>query len=178
VPTQPSESGDRVRRVLDIRIVRWELKLAYVVAAIVMIFTFAALLRAWGVPEIGVFLLGTLLDVAALLFGARTFRGRGEAIEPRRAWWRMTARSTLSRSLGILFLVPALYGLVILVLGAFDVPALQPTMDAGSSALARLLAFLENGGFAFLYLNSAVRLKRLGVPPKEPKFRPTLRLKQ
>jgi hypothetical protein len=30
---------------------------------------------------------------------------------------------------------------------------------------------------AALYLNSAVRLRRLGVPAPEPRFRPTMRVK-
>lgn len=168
-----------MRRILDIRIIRWELKLAYVVAAIAAIFSIAALLRAWGVAEIGVLLFGALLDFTALLFGARIFRGRGEAIEPRRPWWRMTARPTLSRLLGILFLVVAVFALVSLVLTAFGVPGLRTTVDDDASVSLGILGVLENGGIAFLYLNSAVRLKRLGVrtPPKEPKFRPTLKLK-
>jgi membrane protease YdiL (CAAX protease family) len=174
-----------MRRILDVRIIRWQLKLVYVVAAIVIIFAITALLHALGVAEIAVLLLGTVLDFAALFFGARVFRGRGEAIEPRRAWWRMTARPTLSRRLGILFVVLALVALVGLVLAAFDLPQPGPTVPGGPRGLAEILAILENSGFAVLYLNSAVRLKRLGVlpkepksvPPKEPKFRPPIRLK-
>jgi membrane protease YdiL (CAAX protease family) len=168
---------------LNIRIIRWKLKLAYAFAAIVVIFAIGALLRALDVAAIAVLLLGTLLDFAALFFGARVFRGRGEAIEPRRPWWRMTARPTLSRRLGILFLVVAVYALVSLVLTASGVAALRPTADDGASVSLQVLGVLENGGIAFLYLNSAARLKRLGVPakeakePKEPKFRPTIRLK-
>lgn len=166
-----------MRRILDFRIVRWELKLAYVVAAIVMIFAITALLGALDVAEMAVFLLGTLLDFTALLFGARVFRGRGEAIEPPRPWWRMTARPTLSRRLGILFLVLALVALAGLVLAAFGMPEPGPTVPIGFPGFVELLVLLQYGGFAFLYLNSAIRLKRLGVPPKEPKFRPTVNLK-
>jgi hypothetical protein len=39
-----------------------------------------------------------------------------------------------------------------------------------------LFALAEFGVIAALYLNSAVRLQRLGVPPREPKFKPTLRI--
>jgi hypothetical protein len=162
---------------LNIRIIRWELKLAYAFAAIVVIFAIGALLRALDVAAIAVLLLGTLLDFAALLFGARVFRGRGEAIEPQRPWWRMTARPTLSRRLGILFLVLALVVFIALVLGAFGVAALRPMAKDAASVSMGILAVFEYGGFAFLYLNSAVRLKRLGVPPKEPEFRPPAKLK-
>lgn len=166
-----------MRRILDVRIVRWQLKLVYVVAAIVMIFAITAFLHALGVAEMAEFLLGALLDFTALLYGARVFRGRGEAIEPRRPWWRMTARPTLSRRLGILFLVLALVALAGLVLAAFGMPEPGPTVPIGPPGFVELLVLAQYGGFAFLYLNSAIRLKRLGVPPKEPKFRPPMRLR-
>ena len=168
-----------MRRILDIRIVRWELKLAYVVTAIAIIFSIGALLGVWGVAQIAGLLLGTLLDFAALLIGARIFRGRGEALEPRRPWWRMTARPTLSRRLGILFMVLAVLTAVSLVLTAFGVSGVRTTVGDDASGSLAILAVLEYGGFAYLYLNSAVRLKRLGVraPAKEPKFRPTVTLK-
>jgi hypothetical protein len=43
--------------------------------------------------------------------------------------------------------------------------------------IGALTGVLEFGVIAALYLNSAVRLKRLGVPAKDPKFRPTIKLK-
>ncbi len=165
-----------MRRVLDLRIVRWQLKLAYIVGAIVVIFAIAALFRALGVPEIAVLLIGTLLDFAALLYGARVFRGSGEEIELQRPWWRMTARPTLSRRLGILFLVMALVALVGLVLAAFDVPALRPADGDRLFVLVEILAVIEYGGFAVLYFISAIRLRRLGGPPKESKFHSTVKL--
>lgn len=185
MPALVERERERMRRILDVRIVRWQLKLVYVVGAIVVIFAIAALFRAVDLPEIAVLLIGTLLDFAALLYGARVFRGRGEAIEPQRPWWRMTARPTLSRRLGILFLILALVGLIDPMLRAFGVPPMQSTVDGGVLALTSILVVLENSGFAVLYLNSAVRLRRLGMPPKEPKsvppigpeFRPAIRLK-
>lgn len=161
-----------MRRILDVRVVRWELKLAYVVGAVVVVFAVAGLFRSWGASEISVSLVGTALDVVALLFGARVFRGRGEAIEPPRPWWRMTARPTLSRRLGILFLVLSAVGFINLGLAAIGVPALRTTLSDGVSVSSLILGALEFAVFTFLYLNSAVRLKRLGVPPPEPKFRP------
>ena len=166
-----------MRRILDVRIVRWELKALYVVGAIIIGFVIAGLLRLLGLAEIGVSITATAIDVGALLLGARIFRGRGEAIEPPRPWWRMTARPTLSRRLGILFVVLSAFGLISLGLTAIGVPALRTRLADGVSVSTTIFVALEYGGFAFFYLNSAARLKRLGVPPLEPKFRPAKTLK-
>ena len=48
-------------------------------------------------------------------------------------------------------------------------------MAADDLALT-IVVMIEYGVIAALYLNSAVRLQRLGVPPREPKFKPTLRI--
>jgi hypothetical protein len=93
-----------MRRILDVRIVRWELKAAYVVAAYLLGFAIGSLLRAAELADVIVGLVAAAIDLTAILLGARVFRGRGEAIEPPRRWWRMTARPTLSWVLGILFL--------------------------------------------------------------------------
>ena len=169
-----------MRRIRDTRIIRWELKLLYVVGAIGVSFVLAGLLRAWGLDETVALLATSVFDVAALLLGARVFRGSDEAIEPRRPWWRMTARPTLSRRLGILFAVLAAGAVVVLILtavGAYEPIPLTPTSE---TLAIYVLGALENGTFAYLYLNSAVRLKRMGVPPKaakRPEFPPTVKLR-
>ncbi len=159
-----------MRRILDIRIIRWELKLLYVIGALfVGWFVVGAGMRAIGIPDVAVSIVGTIIEVAALLLGARIFRGRGEPIAPPRAWWRMTARPALSRRLGVLFLVPA-------VVGLFGVAAFPLEWSPGELASA-IMSVIEFSVVAALYLNSAVRLGRLPMPPKEPKFRPKVRLK-
>jgi len=171
-----------MRRLLDIRIIRWELKLLYVIGAIGVGFVLAGLLRAWGMQETVAMLTTSTFDVAALLLGARLFRGSGEAIEPSRPWWRMTARPTLSRRLGILFAVLAAGSVVVLILTAVGVYESLPQTPTSDLIAIYVTAALENGGFAYVYLNSAVRLQRAGVPPKAPKppkppkFRPTVKL--
>jgi hypothetical protein len=166
-----------VRRILGIRIVRWELKLVYVVGAIVAGFAIAWLLRALGAMEASVIVITFCFDLAAILLGARVFRGRGEAIEPPRPWWRMTARPTLSRRLGILFLVLTVLTVMDIVLAAIGVSPTRPALADGVAVAVAIVGVLEFGVIAALYLNSAVRLKRLGVPAKDPKFRPTIKLK-
>ncbi|KRE29062.1 hypothetical protein [Agromyces sp. Soil535] len=164
-----------MRRILDIRIVRWELKLAYVVGAYLVGLAIATMLRALGTAEATIALVSFCVDLVAILLGARVFRGRGEPIEPARTWWRMTARPKLSWRLGILFLVLSVGSatrLVLLAIGAWPV---GPTGADGD--ILGIAVLVEYGLIAFLYLNSAIRLRRLGVPPPEPKFRPTVRIK-
>jgi uncharacterized SAM-binding protein YcdF (DUF218 family) len=115
-----------------------------------------------------------------LLLGARLFRGGDEAIVPARPWWRMTARPTLSRRLGILFAVLAASVVVVLILTAVGAYETLPQTPTGETIAIYVTNALENAAFAYLYLNSAVRLKRMGVPPKAakpPKFRPTVKLR-
>lgn len=164
----------RMRRVLEVRITRWELKLAYVIGVIAVGWAFAALSRVGGLPEPTLLLVVTLIDVVGLLLGARVFRGRGEAIEPPRVWWRMTARPKLSRNLGVVFVVAAaltLAGMVFTLLG-MSAHASPPAETVATG----ILGVLEYGAFAFLYLNSAARLTRLGVAAQSPRFRAPKRL--
>ena len=163
-----------MRRILDVRIVRWELKAAYVVAAYLLGFAIASLLRATELPDVVVGVVTSVVDLTAILLGARVFRGRGEAIEPPRRWWRMTARPTLSWVLGILFLALWIAGLLGVAFDTLGVGGAAP-MAADDLALT-IVVMIEYGVVGALYLNSAVRLQRLGVPPREPKFKPTLRI--
>ncbi|NUT57362.1 MAG: hypothetical protein HOQ00_00740 [Agromyces sp.] len=167
-----------MRRVLDLRIVRWELKLAYVVGALVVSFALSAVLRGVGLPALVVALVGVGVDLAAILLGARIFRGRGEPIGPPRERWRMTARPRLSTVLGIVFLVASIWlalGFVFEFLGVYgSVPMQWNVIAAG---VATIIEFAVIGA---LYLRSGARLRSLGVPPKEPKepkFKPTVRIR-
>ncbi|MBT2518414.1 hypothetical protein J7E29_13285 [Streptomyces sp. ISL-90] len=171
-----------MRRVLDIRTVRWEFKALYVVGVILLGWVIAGLLRMSGLAGIGVVLISAVIDFGVLLLGARIFRGRGEAVEPPRAWWRMTARPAWSRRLGILFVVLSLCNVATVVFTATGVSAPVPDLG-GADVFVYSFAIVEYAVVAYLYLNSAIRLKRLGVParepkpPKEPTFRPPVKLK-
>ncbi|MGW4928043.1 hypothetical protein ACWEOH_02740 [Agromyces sp. NPDC004153] len=167
-----------MRRLLDLRIVRWELKLAYIVGVLLLGFLIAWLLRSVGVPEVAITLVLVGVDLVALLLGARIFRGRGEAIEPSRPPWRMTARPRLSRVLGIIFIVLSAETAVRLLLDALGADADRPlTVEM---LVIGAIGVIEFAVFGALYLRSAARLQRLGVPPKEPKapkFKPTVRIR-
>ncbi|MFF2388376.1 hypothetical protein [Agromyces sp. NPDC058104] len=160
-----------MRRLLDLRIPRWGWKLVYVVAAYVIGTMPAQLGLALGAYELG-FVIGALVRVGLFLYAARIFRGRGEAVEPARPWWQMTARPTLSRRLGILFailLALDLLGSALAAAGLYDSGALPLVVS--------IVSVVETGLIAFLYLNSAVRLRRAGVGSTEP-VRPTFKPKR
>lgn len=83
-----------------------------------------------------------------------------------RPWWQMTARPKLSRNLGVLFAVvtaSVILGLALELAGVTE-PALNP--------VASVFGLIEFAALAFLYLNSAVRLRQRGIQPTEPTFRP------
>ncbi|SIN68796.1 hypothetical protein [Agromyces cerinus] len=155
------------------RIVRWELKVLYIVVAWIVAYAFTDLLRALGTPAVALEVVNTLVNLAAFAFAVRIFRGQDEPIDPPRAWWRMTAWPTLSRRLGILFAVFAASGLIFIVLEVAGVDvgtAAVPYGVTGSITMTLQFALL-----AFLYLNSAVRMARLGIA-KPQHLHPTIRL--
>ncbi|MBM7829818.1 hypothetical protein JOE59_000523 [Agromyces cerinus] len=153
------------------RIVRWELKVLYIVVAWIVAYAFTDLLRELGTPAVALEVVNTLVNLAAFAFAVRIFRGQGEPIDPPRAWWRMTAWPTLSRRLGILFVAFAVLMALSTVLSAFGVGELP----AGGSVGLGVGVTLQFALVGFLYLNSAVRLARLGIAKPE-RLRPTIRL--
>src|SRR5215207_2833323 len=159
-----------MRRILDLRIVRWELKLLYVVGAIVIGWPISAVLSAVGATPLVVSIVNTVVGMAAFLLGARIFRGRGEPVQPPRAWWRMTARPTLSRRLGIFFVVLFLIAVAGIIFTVLGVEGYSRSTGGVDLTVEYLLSSLQYAVITYLYLNSAARLMRLGVPP-EPRFR-------
>ncbi|GAA1751147.1 hypothetical protein [Agromyces humatus] len=147
-----------MRRILDLRIVRWELKLLYVAVAYGIGYPIRALLFAAGAAPFVPSLVDATVTIGAFVLGARLFRGAGEAVAPKRPWWRMTAWPTLSKNLGILFAFMAVsfVFLAVRAVGAAQVPTVDPIIGA-----------LQFAVLAFLYLNSAVRLTRRGIAKPE-----------
>ena len=150
-----------MQRVLDLRITRWGWKLIYVVAAVVIAPVPAQLGTSLGAYDLG-FFIGSILRIGLFLLAARIFRGRDEAVTPARPWWQMTARPTLSRRLGIFLAV--LTGLNVLA----TVLQLLGAIGSGSTLIASIISVLECGLLAFLYLNSATRLRRRSLSLVEP----------
>jgi hypothetical protein len=155
-----------MRRLRQVRIVRWELKLAYAAGAWIIGSPIAWLLAWFGAPDAVLVLAGSVVTLAGFVVGARIFRGRGEPIEPPRPWWRMTARPTLSRRLGILFAVLAALSVMTLLLRAAGVSA----APGSTGPFETVVVTIETGILAYLYLNSATRLRSI-PPPVEPSFR-------
>ena len=153
------------------RIVRWELKVLYIVVAWIVGYAFADLLGRLGTTEIAVAVFGTFVDLAAFALAVRIFRGRDEPIDPPRAWWRMTAWPKLSRRLGIVFAALAASMIISLVSMAFGVGGMPGSLSVGYGLNAAIQFTL----LSFLYLNSAAHMARLGIAKPE-RLRPTIKL--
>jgi hypothetical protein len=151
-----------------VRIVKWQYKLVYVVgywgASWLLVFALRQLFPAGHLP-IDVF--GSLLDLSAILFGARIFRGSNENPIAARAWWRMTSKPKLSRRLGVVFIVLATLSLLGFVLA---LPGVRPAERTSIDPSTYVSSFAYYAILAFLYTNSAIRMKRLGITsdPKPP----------
>lgn len=156
-----------------LRIWDWRLKVVYVLIAYGSpwaINPLAALIHDPGI------LLSTF-QLAAILFGARIFRGAGENVDAPRAPWRMTSRPTMSRRLGKLAIV---FGALV----AVDIPGLYLARLLPSTHPVRPLtpwdgiglgiAALQLAAIAFLYLRSAKRLGWREAPA--PKIAPPISL--
>ena len=149
-----------MRRILDLRIVRWEFKLLFVAAAFGIGYPLRALLFAAGAPTFVASIVDALVTIGAFVLGARLFRGDGEKVAPPRPWWRMTAWPMLSRNLGILF---AFMSVSFVLTAVRVVEAATPIYSIVDSSIGAL----QFAVLAFLYLNSAVRLTRRGISKPE-----------
>ena len=150
--------NERVQRLLSVRIVAVWAKVAYVIA-----FVLIGLLLVRFVPVIG----GVLQDVVqltAIVYGSRVFRGRGELIEQPRPWWRMTAWPTASGWIGF----SAVAGLLFNPLGQVLKVAGVDRFAWKGSAVELVSVTLFWGVVALLYLNSWDWLRRFNFsrPPK------------
>ncbi|MCA0217082.1 MAG: hypothetical protein LCH43_06975 [Actinobacteria bacterium] len=151
-------------RLLSVRIVRWELKLAYIVGTWLAGWIPLTLFDAIGAPALVSIVFNFALNAVIFYYATRVFRGKGEPLEPERQWWRMTAWRPLSLRLGILFLAAGLISVPGIVFGALGLPygrLIGTWLDwTEVSAIYSTLAYL--------YLNSATRLKRAGIQRPEP----------
>ena len=164
----------RWERLLEHRIVRWELKFFYVVGAWIAGYLIIALFEEMRLSALGN-IIETMVTVAAILYGARVFRGRDEPVVPRRPWWKMTARRPLSRALGILSLLGLGSSIAMLVLAALGSDTYQDVLER-VSPIAGIFSVVFYAALAYLYLNSAARL---GAPPpriREPELTPRPKL--
>lgn len=163
-----------MRRLLDLRIVRWERKLAAAIVVWLVGMALFALLPA-EIPSPLRSALALIVNVGSFVLCARVFRGRGEPVAPPRAWWRMTARARLSARLGFLFSLITLIGLVLLFAGVVGGAEPITAPNAVEDVAASTIDIVQSGILAYLYLNSAARLRGVPAPPEPPtapSFRP------
>lgn len=96
----------------------------------------------------------SFLWIVVVTLGTRWFRGFDEAVEPPRAWWRMTAQPPAGYVLAVLFLLNAgtqAYALLVNDLA---------TLDAAGVLLPTVTALGCHGLIGLAYLNSSIRLSR------------------
>lgn len=155
----------------SLRVVRWQVKLVYVIAAWCVGWVVSWSLYSMGLPGAVVSVLNGMVSLASVLLGARIFRGRGEDLTPRRPWWQMTARPLLSRILSVLFLVVAVQFAVVLVLAgvgvAYAIRSVERLTLADTIVDGTIAAVL-----AFFYLTSSIRLPKAPSLDRAPKFKP------
>ena len=151
-----------MQRILDLRITKWYLKLAYVAALWLVGYVLQSLLELAQVPAAASNVVGSALSIGGILIGARIFRGRHELVLAPRPWWRMTARRPLSVALGILAVVCAVASVGVLVRGTLGYGSEERSLERLTlpGAVTNILWWAV---LAYLYLNSASRIG--GRPP-------------
>lgn len=132
----------------SVRIRRTGWKVLYVIAGLVVVEAVDQLIVALDLAQPLAKILSMLLFFGFVLLGARSFRGAGEAIEPPRAWWRVTARPTAG------FLIAALSALFAGFAGALLV--LRPD----DYVLNNVGSGIGYAIVAAAYLHSSIRLTR------------------
>ncbi|MDN4641658.1 hypothetical protein QCD70_15505 [Agreia sp. PsM10] len=167
-----------MHRILDLRITRWPIKLAYIVVVCLIRYPFLALLSAVGLHPLAVNIIDSIVLLAVIFLATRIFRGAGEPVTPARPWWQMTAWPKLSRRLGILLLVGTAFTLVFVVL---TVTGVIEESASNRLTLGEWIASLVfNVIVCAFYLNSAIRQTRGGVTrpvsPAAPTFKPWSKL--
>jgi|GEM_PF-1005767 len=154
-----------MRKPLRITTVRG--KWAYAVVGWIVVLATNRLVATFADHSVGAEIVATILFVALFVVGARLFRGQDELRDPPRPWWRMTARATLSRRLGVLFAVlagaMALSGLGLMLPRPPGRPPVAPI-----DVVTVTTTVLTYGAVAVLYIISGRRLKRLETQQPTP----------
>ena len=131
-----------------LRIVKTRYKLLYTLTCVLLIGAVAP--AWWGPPWTLVsIVIGNVIFLAFLIVGVRSFRGRGEPVAPKRAWWRLTARPTAGFVIAGVSAWFALGFVVSIVLGT-DLGPLD-MLDAVINIVLMCVLVLA-------YLNSSLRL--------------------
>lgn len=148
-----------MQRVMSVRVVRWYLKLAYAAGVWLAGYLAIALLDALIAPQIIGSIVSAVLTLAGIVLGARWFRGKGEPIAPARPWWKMTARRTLSRVVGVASLLGSALTIASLLGAAMGAESRMQLLTVATLPEYVLSAALF-AIIATLYLNSAIRLPK------------------
>ncbi|WP_291038125.1 hypothetical protein [Herbiconiux sp.] len=132
----------------SVRIRKTGWKVLYVIAGSVVIGSVNQLIAALHVVQPVSEILSLLLFFAFVLLGARSFRGAGEAIEPPRVWWRMTARPTAGFVIGTVGVIFVGFAAMVLVL--------QPN----EHVVTNVVSGISYAVVAVVYIHSSIRPMR------------------
>lgn len=127
-----------------IRKARW--RFAYVVVGIALLLTLNGFILSRVLPGPVDAVIYNLLILVFIFVAVRSFRGRGEPVEPPRAWWRMTSRPTSG-------LLIAAFLAASVVTYLFSTTA-RPPGDGFTNAVSTAV----NALLVALYVHSSIRL--------------------
>jgi membrane protease YdiL (CAAX protease family) len=137
---------DFPRYAFAVRIRRAGSKVAFIAVIAVLWILVTVPLAKLPVPYNSIF---GIVPVLALYLGpARAFRGKDEALEPPRAWWRMTSHPTAGLVVGVWLTLNAVPAVFLVISGTIKPPS---DFYVTVSTYALLAA---------LYFNSSIRLLR------------------
>ncbi|HWH98010.1 MAG TPA: hypothetical protein VNS80_06550 [Pseudolysinimonas sp.] len=158
-----------MQRVLSVRITHPIVKVAYVLA-----FVLLGIVLVRFVPDVGG-MLRDLVQLAAIWYGSRVFRGRGEPAAPPRPRWKMTAWPKASGWIGALavlgFASPGILELFHLV----DPDRYSFTYSIPGDLVELISAMVFWAIVAIAYLYSWKRLLGTVPPPKMARERTDVR---
>jgi hypothetical protein len=139
---------------MKLRIVRKRYKLLYFVVWLAAGYLLARFIYPhW--PDVVRLVVAQIVWVAFVVVAVRSFRGKAEAVIPPRPWWRMTGGVPSGFLLGSLWAISA----AVSVLDLFHAgPSLTTVVDPPADTVVTAVVWLL---LAVLYINSAVRLRKL-----------------
>lgn len=144
---------------VPLRIVRTRFKVLYFAVWVATNLVQGLLFRLF-VPELQRVVLGELTFIALVFVAVRSFRGASEAVDPPRAWWRMTGTV---RS-GVVLAVLMVWSSASLLTSVLGWP--HPSRLTLVGRFDEAISAVEYLALAVLYVNSAVRLRRSPDPAK------------
>ena len=161
--------NERVQRLLSVRLTRPAVKVAYVLA-----FVLLGIVLVRFVPVVGG-VLRDLVQLAAIWYGSRVFRGRGEPVAPPRPRWKMTAWPKASGWIGALAVLGFASPGILELFHRVNPARYSSTYSIPGDLVELISLMLFWAIVAVAYLNSWWRLLGTFPPPKAVRERSVIR---